>query len=167
MRVGILGAGRIGSLHAGILSNHAGTDDLIVGDVDEERAKALAEEIGAGHELEVVLHPHLGTVIERPERVWRFLEGCETGLCLDTGHIMVGGGEPVEIVEQAAERVRHVHLKDVDRRRSRSPMESLAMRRSSGAGYSNRSVMGTWTSSGCWSCSKEWGTRAGMCLSRM
>lgn len=73
------------------------------------------EEIGEKHGLSVVLHPHYGTVIEEPEHVWRFLEGCETGLCLDTGHSMVGGGEPVELVEQSAERVRHVHLKDVDR----------------------------------------------------
>jgi inosose dehydratase len=76
---------------------------------------AMVEDIGARHGLSVVLHPHYGTAIERPEHVWRFLEGCETGLCLDTGHSMVGGGDPAELAESAAERVRHVHLKDVDR----------------------------------------------------
>jgi inosose dehydratase len=47
--------------------------------------------------------------------VQRFLEGCDTGLCLDTGHSVVGGGDPVALTEAAAARIRHVHLKDVDR----------------------------------------------------
>ena len=76
---------------------------------------ATIEGIGAGHGLSVVLHPHYGTAIERPEHVRRFLDGCETALCLDTGHSMVGGGDPDELAGEAAERVRHVHLKDVDR----------------------------------------------------
>jgi inosose dehydratase len=76
---------------------------------------AMVEEIGARHGLSVVLHPHYGTEIESPEQVRRFLEGCDTGLCLDTGHSMVGGGDPVALTESAAARIRHVHLKDVDR----------------------------------------------------
>jgi inosose dehydratase len=76
---------------------------------------AMVEEIGVRHGLSVVLHPHYGTEIESPEQVQRFLEGCDTGLCLDTGHSMVGGGDPVELTESAAARIRHVHLKDVER----------------------------------------------------
>lgn len=72
------------------------------------------EEIGAKHGLTVAMHPHFGTVIERPHHLRRFLEGCEMGLCLDTGHLMVGGDDPVEVAELAADRVRIVHLKDVD-----------------------------------------------------
>jgi len=76
---------------------------------------AMVEEIGGRHGLSVVLHPHYGTQIESPEQVQRFLEGCDTGLCLDTGHSMVGGGDPVALTESAVARIRHVHLKDVDR----------------------------------------------------
>ena len=76
---------------------------------------AMVEEIGSGNGLSVVLHPHYGTEIESPEHVQRFLEGCDTGLCLDTGHSMVGGGDPVALTQAAAARIRHVHLKDVDR----------------------------------------------------
>ena len=76
---------------------------------------AMVEEIGTKHGLSVVLHPHYGTEIESPEHVQRFLEGCDTALCLDTGHSMVGGGDPVALTESAATRIRHVHLKDVDR----------------------------------------------------
>ncbi|HET7479625.1 MAG TPA: TIM barrel protein [Rubrobacteraceae bacterium] len=76
---------------------------------------AAVEEIGVRHGLSVVLHPHFGTVVERPHQIERFLEGCDTEICLDTGHVMVGGGDPVALVEGAAGRIGHVHLKDVDR----------------------------------------------------
>ncbi len=76
---------------------------------------AMVEEIGAKHGLSVVLHPHYGTEIESPEHVQRFLEGCDTALCLDTGHSMIGGGDPVALTEAEVARIRHVHLKDVDR----------------------------------------------------
>ena len=75
---------------------------------------AKVEEICERHGLTLVLHPHYGTEIESPEHVRRFLEGCDTALCLDTGHSMVGGGDPVALAESAAGRIRHVHLKDVD-----------------------------------------------------
>src|SRR5215217_2468789 len=73
------------------------------------------EEICARHGLTLALHHHYGTVIERDDQLRRFLEGCETGLCLDTGHLVLGGSDPVEIAELAGDRVSHVHLKDVDR----------------------------------------------------
>jgi len=75
---------------------------------------AMVEEIGAGQGLSVAFHPHYGTQIENPEQVQRFLDGCDTGICLDTGHSMVGGGDPARLAESAASRIRHVHLKDVD-----------------------------------------------------
>jgi inosose dehydratase len=86
----------------------AGWDELFEG-------LLLAEEIGDRYGLTVAVHPHFGTAIERPHHVRRFLEGCETGLCLDTGHLVVGGDDSVEVAELAAGRVRVVHLKDVDR----------------------------------------------------
>jgi inosose dehydratase len=128
---------------------------------------AMVEEIGARHGLSVVLHPHYGTEIESPEQVQRFLEGCDTGLCLDTGHSMVGGGEPVELTESAAGRIRHVHLKDVDR--------DLAQRVVSGTlPYNGRSGTGstgpwetvTWTSGACWTYSTRLATMDGTCSSR-
>ena len=36
------------------------------------------------------------------------------GICLDVGHYLVGGGDPVAALERLGERVTHVHLKDVD-----------------------------------------------------
>lgn len=72
------------------------------------------EEIAARRGLTVALHSHYGTVVERDDQLWRFLEGSDMGLCLDTGHLVIGGSDPVAVAEQAADRVKLVHLKDVD-----------------------------------------------------
>lgn len=72
------------------------------------------EEICARHGIAVSLHHHYGTVVERDDQLKRFLEGSEMGLCLDTGHLSIGGSDPVEIAGLAGPRVNHVHLKDVD-----------------------------------------------------
>jgi inosose dehydratase len=60
------------------------------------------------------LHPHVGTLVERPEDVAVVLDSSRIGLCLDTGHILVGGGDPLALARAAADRIVHVHLKDVD-----------------------------------------------------
>ncbi len=75
---------------------------------------AAVEDIAGSHGLTVALHPHYGTVIEQPHHIARLLEASPVGVCIDTGHVMVGGGDPVDITRMAADRVRHVHLKDVD-----------------------------------------------------
>jgi inosose dehydratase len=91
-----------------------------VADLDEGSWKALfdslssVEEICGRHGIAVSLHHHYGTVVERDDQLRRFLEGSEMGLCLDTGHLVIGGSDPVEIAELAGGRVNHVHLKDVD-----------------------------------------------------
>ena len=53
-------------------------------------------------------------VIERDEHIDRFLTSCDVDMCLDTGHVFLGGADPAEIARDAASRVSHVHLKDVD-----------------------------------------------------
>ncbi len=75
-----------------------------------ERAAGLVRDRG----LVAALHPHVGTMVERPDEVARVLDGSSVPLCLDTGHLLIGGSDPVELVRRAPERVAHVHLKDVD-----------------------------------------------------
>ncbi|WP_235834861.1 TIM barrel protein [Actinomadura logoneensis] len=75
-----------------------------------DRAAALAAE--RGHRA--ALHPHVGTVVERREEVDRVLAGSDVPLCLDTGHLLIGGTDPLELARSAAARISHVHLKDVD-----------------------------------------------------
>ena len=61
-----------------------------------------------------VLHPHVGTMIETGDEVQQVLHGSSISLCLDTGHLLIGGTDPAELARQAPERIAHVHLKDVD-----------------------------------------------------
>lgn len=60
------------------------------------------------------LHPHIGTMVETGGETERVIEGSGIGLCIDTGHLVVGGADPVAITAAHPERVVHVHLKDVD-----------------------------------------------------
>ena len=75
-----------------------------------DRIAARAAERG----VVTALHPHVGTLVERREEVERVLSGSGVALCLDTGHLLIGGTDPLELVRSLPERVLHVHLKDVD-----------------------------------------------------
>jgi inosose dehydratase len=72
------------------------------------------ESVGSQYGLAVCLHPHVGTLIETAEQVSRALEVVEVGWCLDTGHLSIGGTDPVQFAREYGDRVVHVHLKDVD-----------------------------------------------------
>ena len=66
--------------------------------------------------LTAVFHHHAGSFVETPKEVERLCESTEPGLlglCLDTGHYFFGGGDPVEAVRLYGDRIRHLHLKDV------------------------------------------------------
>ena len=62
-----------------------------------------------------VVHPHIGTMVENADDVSRILTGSHIGLCIDTGHLVAAGSDPVAITAANPLRVGHVHLKDVDR----------------------------------------------------
>jgi inosose dehydratase len=87
--------------------------------IDEDAWHALVDGLdaasagAASRGVNATLHPHYGTVIERPDEVDRLLERSSIPLCLDTGHLSVGGADPLAIAVKAATRVAHVHLKDV------------------------------------------------------
>jgi inosose dehydratase len=74
------------------------------------RISALAAE----HNVRAVLHPHVGTMIENGDEVQRVLDDSGIALCLDTGHLLIGGTDPSELTRQAPDRIAHTHLKDVD-----------------------------------------------------
>jgi inosose dehydratase len=61
---------------------------------------------------EPTFHPETGTYVEAPWEIERVLEVSDVGLCLETGHLMVGGGDPVRAVSDWGPRINHVHLKD-------------------------------------------------------
>ncbi|MCV7012985.1 sugar phosphate isomerase/epimerase family protein [Mycolicibacterium madagascariense] len=64
--------------------------------------------------LLAVLHPHVGTIVETKDDVDRVLAGSSIPLCLDTGHLLIGGTDPLELAKAVPHRIAHTHLKDVD-----------------------------------------------------
>ena len=68
--------------------------------------------------VRLALHPHAGTYVETRGEVDRLMASTDSalvGLCPDTGHLAYGGTDPVAVFDDYADRVWHVHLKDVDR----------------------------------------------------
>jgi inosose dehydratase len=115
--------------------------------IDEESWQALVDGLDAAsadataHGLVATFHPHRGTVVERPDEVDRLLERSSIPLCLDTGHIAIGGADPVAVAIKAAGRVAHVHLKDVS-------MDLSEAVRSGRLGYREAVGMGLYRSLG-------------------
>ncbi|MDQ4138195.1 MAG: TIM barrel protein [Actinomycetota bacterium] len=70
-------------------------------------------ELAADYGVKPSLHPHVGTMVETSDEVERVLQNSSIPLCLDTGHLLIGGTDPAELVTRYAERVNHVHAKDV------------------------------------------------------
>lgn len=74
---------------------------------------ARLDEVASEHGLTHVTHPHWGTLVETKDDVSRLLAGSDVLLCLDTGHLVLGGTDPLWLARSARERIKHVHLKDV------------------------------------------------------
>lgn len=75
-----------------------------------DRLAAVAAERG----ITAVLHPHVGTMVEKGDEVARVLAGSSISLCLDTGHLLIGGTDPLQLARAMPGRIAHAHLKDVD-----------------------------------------------------
>ena len=87
--------------------DRAGWTDLLAA---LDRLSAVAAERG----VTATLHPHVGTMVETADEVDRVLSGCAIPLCLDTGHLLIGGADPAALARDHRTRIAHVHLKDVD-----------------------------------------------------
>ncbi|HEX3688843.1 MAG TPA: TIM barrel protein [Solirubrobacteraceae bacterium] len=61
---------------------------------------------------EPTFHPHTATYVEAPWEIDRLLSETDASVCLDTGHLLIGGGDPVQAVRDWGARINHVHLKD-------------------------------------------------------
>jgi inosose dehydratase len=70
--------------------------------------------LAASHGVLATVHPHVGTMVENADDVDRVLAGSSIGLTLDTGHLLIGGVDPVALTLRATDRIKHMHLKDVD-----------------------------------------------------
>lgn len=62
--------------------------------------------------FEPTFHHHACTYVEAPHEIETLLELTDVGLCLDAGHLLLGGGDPVQALKAWRERINHLHLKD-------------------------------------------------------
>jgi inosose dehydratase len=74
-----------------------------------ERAAEIARDRG----YEPVFHHHTSTYVEGVPEIERFLEDTDVELLLDSGHLLVAGGDPVSALRDWGERIGAVHVKDV------------------------------------------------------
>lgn len=72
------------------------------------------EQICADHGLAHVLHPHVDSLIETADEVERLLDASPVAFVLETGHLLIGGFDPLRFAREFRHRVGLVHLKDVD-----------------------------------------------------
>ncbi|WP_214402802.1 TIM barrel protein [Pseudonocardia lacus] len=118
-----LGARHLVLLPEQYTDQHTG-ESTQAGDIDPEQWKALTtgyDRLGKllleEHGVDLVFHPHADTHIDTQERIERFLTDTDpryVNLCLDTGHVSYCHGDNIAIVERFPERIRYVHLKQVD-----------------------------------------------------
>lgn len=83
-----------------------------VGKVVAEAA-AVTSEFG----LDLVFHPHVSTYVETAAETEIFYDvtsGTNIGLCLDTGHSLFAGDDPVAEAEKYRDILRFIHIKDVN-----------------------------------------------------
>jgi inosose dehydratase len=72
-------------------------------------------DVAATNGLQASYHPHLSTIVESPDELDRLLPRTRIGFCPDTAHLAAGGGDPAELIRRYADRINHVHLKDLTR----------------------------------------------------
>jgi inosose dehydratase len=77
-----------------------------------------AGELARARGFDPVLHFHAGSYCESAaeiERVFGALDTSIVGMCLDTGHALFGGADPLVLLDTYFDAVRLVHIKDCDR----------------------------------------------------
>ena len=84
----------------------------LLGSVLERLGKIANEE----YCISLTFHHHMGTVVQNPDEVKRMMDNTNpeyVSLLFDTGHFAYCGADPLEMVKTYADRIRHVHLKDI------------------------------------------------------
>ena len=67
--------------------------------------------------VRAVIHPHAGGHIEFADEISRLMNDIDSdtaGLCLDTGHMVYSGMDPIETLRTYWDRVDYIHFKDIN-----------------------------------------------------
>ena len=118
------------NLMAAAFCQRMGSRMIVIGGTEaKEKSPALikawgreANELGRAaleaHGVRIGVHPHVGSLIETREDIAIAMDATDPRyfhLAPDTGHLIAGGSDPVEIFKTYASRIAHAHLKDYQR----------------------------------------------------
>jgi inosose dehydratase len=81
------------------------------------RAEQVAAAVRTATGLRTVFHHHCGGYVETPREIDALMSRTSpdlVGLCLDTGHLMYGGGNAIDAIARYRDRIWHVHFKDCE-----------------------------------------------------
>lgn len=73
-------------------------------------------EIAQAEGMSIVYHHHMGTGVQTQDEYIRLVEQTDpekVHLLMDSGHFTFAGIDPVWMIDQYGDRIRHVHLKDI------------------------------------------------------
>jgi inosose dehydratase len=105
--------------------DHTGefTDDHILTPAQRQlyadNATRLGRILKDEYDVTMVVHPHGDSHIQTPEDIDWFFAHTDpeyVSFCLDTGHIVYGQGDNVDLIERYPERIGFVHIKSMDPR---------------------------------------------------
>jgi inosose dehydratase len=118
--------------------------------LDESQFKIMArilEEIARmwlDYGVSMCFHPHAATYVEAPWEIERLLAMTDAELVRfgpDTGHLLLGGAEPIDLIERHFERVHALHIKD-------ARLQVIERARREGLDYRQTCALGVWTEIG-------------------
>lgn len=81
------------------------------------RKTTIIAKIAKDNGLTLCAHPHANTPVFAPEEIRIFAQESDPDLvsfCLDTAHVTLGGGDPLQVFDEHFDRLAYVHLKDLD-----------------------------------------------------
>ena len=87
--------------------------------LEGDRWRTLADNVARAAEsarergYDPVFHHHTSTYVEGVPEIERFLEDTDVALLLDSGHLLVAGGDPVQALSDWGDRIGAIHVKDV------------------------------------------------------
>jgi len=82
-----------------------------------ENVNRVARRVYDGLGLKSTFHHHCAGYVETPDETAHLMDRTDlelVGLCLDTGHWLYAGGDPLKAVKEYGGRINHVHFKDCD-----------------------------------------------------
>ena len=85
---------------------------ILVNDGSTDLSGKIAEEYG----ITLTYHHHMGTVVQTAEEIDRMMDGTDKEkvfLLFDSGHLAYCGEDYLAVLKKYADRIKHVHLKDI------------------------------------------------------